>query len=60
MKCVSARLDSQDADDVVFLIRWLGLKEPGQVIPIIEKYYPHDKVPARTQFFLDEIFETRL
>lgn len=60
MKCVSARFDTQDADDAVFLIRWLVLKSPAEVFAIIEKYYPHERVPAKTAFFVEELFETRL
>ena len=30
MKCVSARFDSHDRDDVIFLIRYLGLRSPAR------------------------------
>ncbi|HAH07551.1 MAG TPA: hypothetical protein DCM05_13705 [Elusimicrobia bacterium] len=57
MKCVSARFDSQDSDDVRFLVRWLGLKTPAEVFSIIEKYYPHERIPVRTQFFVEELLQ---
>lgn len=57
MKCVAARLDTQDAGDVEFLIRWLGLKKPREVFDLIEKYYPRERVPARAQFFVEELFQ---
>ena len=57
MKCVSARFDSHDRDDVVFLIRRLGLASPNDVFEIIARYYPRDRVPAKTAFLVEEILE---
>ncbi|MFH2204314.1 MAG: DUF6036 family nucleotidyltransferase [Elusimicrobiota bacterium] len=57
MKCVSARFDSHDGDDIRFLIRHLGLRKIDQVLSVIEKYYPRDRVPAKTSFFLEEVIE---
>lgn len=55
MKCVSARFDSFDRDDVQFLMTYLKLKTPEQVFAIIAKYYPHEKVPPKTQFLIEEL-----
>ena len=55
MKCISARWDTFDNDDVKFLIQFLKLKMPKQVFKIIEKYYPKKQIPAKTIFFLEEI-----
>jgi hypothetical protein len=55
MKCVSARFDSHDRDDVVFLLRHLALRQPEQVFAIISRYYPHQQVPAKTQFLVEEL-----
>jgi hypothetical protein len=57
MKCISARWDSSDRDDVMFLIKLLKLKEPAQVFTLIESYYPKDRIPPKTRFFVEEIFE---
>lgn len=57
MKCISARFDTADADDVKFLIGYLKLKKPAPVFRIIEKYYPRRQIPAKTQFFVEEIFQ---
>jgi hypothetical protein len=57
MKCVSARFDSRDRDDVAFLVRHLGLKTPAQVFAVIEKYYPRKLIPAKTQFLVEELLE---
>ena len=55
MKCVSARFDTHDAGDVAFLIRHLGLVAPAQVFERIARYYPHERVPPRTRFLVEEL-----
>lgn len=55
MKCISARFDTHDREDVEFLLRHLQLKEPAKVFAIIEKYYPHRLIPAKTRFFVEEL-----
>ena len=57
MKCVSARFDTHDAGDVAFLIRYLGLVAPEQVFERIARYYPHERVPARTRFLVEELLD---
>jgi hypothetical protein len=57
MKCISARWDSSDRDDVIFLIKMLKLTKPSQVFTLIENYYPKAAIPAKTRFFIEEIFE---
>lgn len=55
MKCFSARFDSHDRDDVKFLIRHLKLKKSAQVFKIIKQYCPKGRIPAKTQFFVEEL-----
>ena len=55
MKCISARFDTHDQDDVRFLLQHLGLTKPEQVFALIEKYYPHQRIPAKTQFLIEEL-----
>jgi hypothetical protein len=58
MKCISLRLgESRDEEDVIFLIKKLKLKNSCQVFEIIEKYYPNNCVPPKTQYALEEYFE---
>ena len=57
MKCVSARFDSHDADDVRFLIHHLELKDPQEIFHIVEQFYPKQHVPPKTQFLIEEILE---
>lgn len=59
MKCISARWDSSDKDDVIFLIQHLKLKKASQVFTIIEGYYPKNRVPSKTQFFIEEVFSKK-
>ena len=60
MKCISARVDSSDGDDVRVLIKRLNLTSASQVFDIVAKYYPRQQVPAKTQFFIEELFENGL
>ncbi|MDL1872338.1 hypothetical protein FBR05_09035 [Deltaproteobacteria bacterium PRO3] len=57
MKCISARFDGNDRGDVQFLLRYLELPSPEAAYKIIEKYYPQNRIPAKTRFLLEEIFE---
>ena len=55
MKCISARWDTSDRDDVEFLIRHLGLTSPREVFEIIEGYYADNMIPPKTQFLIEEL-----
>lgn len=57
MKCISARWDSSDRDDVIFLLNMLKIPSPVDVFEIIKSYYPHEAIPAKTKFFIEEVFE---
>ena len=57
MKCISARWDTSDREDVLFLIQLLKLKSSKKVFDIIESYYPKKLIPPKTQFFIEEIFD---
>ena len=57
MKGISARLDTRDAEDLKLLIKLLKLDTPEKVFEILQKYYPKNQIPAKTQFFIEEIFE---
>ncbi len=59
MKCLSARFDTHDADDVRFLVGHLGLKKPQEVFKIVEDFYPRNRVPPKTQYFIEEILQRR-
>ena len=57
MKCISARWDTNDKDDVIFLIKLLKLNQPQDVFTIIEGFYPKNIIQAKTMFFIEELFE---
>lgn len=57
MKCLSARWDSLDRQDVKFLIARLKIKRKEDVFFLIEGYFPKGKIPEKTQFFIEELFE---
>jgi hypothetical protein len=59
MKCLSARFDTHDRDDVKFLIKHLKLANAKQVFAIIRKYYPEKLIPAKTRFFVEELLPDR-
>ena len=59
MKCLSARWDSLDKKDVIFLIQKLTLRSKNEVFEIIEGFYPKKQIPAKTQFFIEEVFENK-
>jgi len=55
MKCMSARFDTSDRDDVIFLLKHLKIKEPAKVFDLLESYYPKNQVSVKTKFFIEEI-----
>lgn len=57
MKAIAARFDSHDASDLRLLIAHLGLRRVEEVLEIVERYYPRNQIPPKTQFFLEELFE---
>jgi hypothetical protein len=59
MKCISARFDTADKDDIIFLVKYLDLKAPGEVFDIVVKYYPREQVPPKTQFLVEELFSPK-
>lgn len=56
MKCISARFDSHDLDDVKFLLQHLQIESVAKVHEIISSYCPKGAIPAKTQFMLEELF----
>jgi hypothetical protein len=61
MKCLAARVEmtdhSGDRGDVMVLCRHLGLRSASEVFDIIERFYPGNRVPVKTQYFVTEIME---
>ena len=57
MKCLAARWDTNDRDDVIFLIKFLKINDAKAVFSIVESYYPKNQIPGKTQFFIEEVVE---
>jgi hypothetical protein len=57
MKCISARFDSADRDDLEFLIEYMNLTTVEQVFDIVCQYYPKRLIPAKSQFLVEELME---
>ena len=62
MKCMAARIgstgdDADDTGDVVFLARHLRLTSPDAVMAIVSAYYPAERIPVKTQFLVESLFE---
>ena len=57
MKCLAARvgLDEHDKDDTKFLIKHIGFQNANAVLAIVEKYYPRERISAKTQYFIQEV-----
>lgn len=59
MKCMAARVEGYDThgdrDDVVFPARHLGLTAPAAVLEVVTRYYPEDRLTAKTRFFVEEV-----
>lgn len=62
MKCMAARLggttdEPSDVADITFLIRHLKLKSARDVLDLVQLYYPANRVPVKTQYLVDGLFE---
>lgn len=59
MKCISFRLteESQDKEDIKFLIKKLNLSISEDVLEIVKEYYPEKQIPVKFQYGIDEIFQ---
>lgn len=54
MKALAAR--PEDFEDLKILGREIGIRTLDHAFSIVEKYYPRDRIPPRTAFFLQEVF----
>ncbi len=62
MKCMAARLggpggEGSDVGDIVFLIRHLRLRSAAAVLEIVGQYYPASRIPVKTQYLIEGLFE---
>lgn len=60
MKILAMRLEGiyQDANDIRFLCRYLGVTTADQALDIVERYYPVSRILPRHRFGLEELLGT--
>lgn len=62
MKCMAARIggttgEPSDVADITFLIRHLQLKTAKDVLDLVGQYYPANRIPVKTQYLVEGLFE---
>jgi len=62
MKCMASRMggatgEPSDIADILFLIRHLGLKSAREVLELVARYYPINRIPVKTQYLVEGLFE---
>lgn len=55
MKCAAARTE-EDSADIRTLADRLGLRKASDVLDIVTRYYPIERLPIRTQLLIEELF----
>ena len=57
MKCMSMRLGKEDTDleDVKFLLNHLKLQRAKDVLELVSRYYPEERIQPKTRFAVEEI-----
>lgn len=62
MKCMAARIggsvdEPSDVNDIVFLVGHLKLKSAKNVLDLVGRYYPPNRIPVKTQYLIEGLFE---
>jgi hypothetical protein len=59
MKCMASRAGSAettgDKDDIVVLIKHLGLKTSDEVMENLTRFFPPERILPKTQFMVHEV-----
>ncbi len=61
MKCMASRIGSvegetDDVQDIAFLIHHLKLTKAGEVMDIVAAYYPAHRIPVKAQYLIEGLF----
>jgi hypothetical protein len=62
MKCMASRIgavdsETDDVNDIIFLIRHWRLETADDVMGIVSAYYPADRVPVKARYLVEGLFE---
>ena len=59
MKCLAVRTGgydtSGDRDDVMILCRHLSIRDAGEILDIVSRYYPESSIAVKTRYFVEDI-----
>jgi hypothetical protein len=55
MKLMAMRF-GEDDEDIEILLRECGLHSAQEALDLLEHMYPHQELPPKTRFFLEELF----
>jgi hypothetical protein len=60
MKCLAIRLGEEyrDRDDILVLLRALNLRSVAEVEPVLARYYPLERYPAKARYVLEDLLES--
>ncbi len=60
MKCMSMRLgqDETDLQDILFLMKKLGLSSAAEILDLVESYYPAKLIQPKTRFAIEELCQS--
>lgn len=58
MKVLAGRAETDDLNDIRFLLDKLKITSVDQALEIVRNYYPKKEVKAATRIFLEEVIET--
>lgn len=61
MKCMAARLggpagEASDVPDIIFLIRHLRLETAREVLDLVARFYPVERLSVKTQYLVEGLF----
>lgn len=57
LKLTSARFDSKDQEDSIFLMKCLNIKNIDQLYKIVDKYIPKNRKTINSHYFIQDTFE---
>ena len=57
MKLTSARFESNDQEDSLFLMNYLDIKNKEQLYEIVDKYIPENRKTVNSHYFIQDTFE---